>query len=166
MTPISFTVLGLAAPAGSKTAYAPKHRDGSPVLRPNGSVMVTVADANKKAALWKREVAEAARQAYDGELLDYPLSLSLTFYRPRPKSHFGARGVRPSATLWPTTKPDVLKLARAVEDALTGIIWRDDAQIVHEVLVKHWGEPARVCVLIAHATAVQQGIVYMETDCD
>jgi len=35
----------------------------------------------------------------------------------------------------------VLKLARAVEDALTGVIWADDAQIVDEVIRKRYGRP-------------------------
>ena len=76
------------------------------------------------------------------------LRVSFTFYRPRPKGHFGAKGVRPSAPRYPTTKPDVLKLARAVEDALTGVLWRDDAQIVAESIYKDYGEPARVVVTV------------------
>lgn len=39
--------------------------------------------------------------------------------------------------------PDVLKLARGVEDALTGIVWRDDAQIVNESLSKVVVAPPR-----------------------
>jgi Holliday junction resolvase RusA-like endonuclease len=56
--------------------------------------------------------------------------------------------LRASAPRYPTGRPDVLKLARACEDALTGVIWRDDAQIVVERLYKDWGEPARVLVEI------------------
>jgi Holliday junction resolvase RusA-like endonuclease len=46
------------------------------------------------------------------------------------------------------TRPDVLKLARAAEDALTGIVWRDDSQIVHETLAKVYGEPERLEVAV------------------
>jgi Holliday junction resolvase RusA-like endonuclease len=45
----------------------------------------------------------------------------------------------------------VLKLARAVEDALTGVLWRDDAQIAIEQLSKHYAErdePERVRVRV------------------
>ena len=31
-----------------------------------------------------------------------------------------------------------------MEDALSFVAWRDDAQIVEETLRKRWGEPARV----------------------
>jgi Holliday junction resolvase RusA-like endonuclease len=68
---------------------------------------------------------------------------------PRPRAHFGARGLRPAAPAWPTVRPDVLKLARAVEDALTGLVWRDDSQIVVELLTKQYGEQASCEVLVA-----------------
>jgi predicted short-subunit dehydrogenase-like oxidoreductase (DUF2520 family) len=44
----------------------------------------------------------------------------------------------------------VLKLARGVEDALTGIVWRDDAQIVVEHLEKRYGSPARCEVRVKY----------------
>jgi Holliday junction resolvase RusA-like endonuclease len=79
-----------------------------------------------------------------------PLKLSLSFFLPRPKDHQGARGLLPHAPARPTTRPDLLKLTRAVEDACTGILWRDDAQIVDEELHKAYadGEGARIGVLV------------------
>jgi Holliday junction resolvase RusA-like endonuclease len=35
-----------------------------------------------------------------------------------------------------------------VEDALSGVTYRDDAQIVDERLRKHFGEPARVVITL------------------
>jgi Holliday junction resolvase RusA-like endonuclease len=46
--------------------------------------------------------------------------------------------------LYPTTKPDSLKLARGAEDSLTGIIYRDDAQVIDLNVKKRYGSPARV----------------------
>lgn len=134
--PIRFTVLGEPQPAGSKRAFVnPK----------TGKAIVT--DDNRRAKPWQREVKEAAREAYRGELLRGPLSVSLVFYRPRPKSHYGtgrnSEKVKDSSPAAPVTRPDLLKLARAVEDACTLVIWADDAQIVHEHLHKAYGEPAR-----------------------
>ncbi len=159
MTPdaISFAVYGVAAPAGSKRSVG------------KGRII----DANKNAAPWKREVASAAVDAIvaagrvdidapeGAHLLTGPLSVVMTFYVVRPKGHYGTGRVRskvdgeahpvlrPSAPLYPTRRPDVLKLARAVEDACTGIIWRDDSQIVTESLAKRYGEPARVEVIVS-----------------
>src|SRR5688572_14375316 len=121
---IRFVVLGDAKPAGSKRAFALRRRDGSPVLNRNGGQAVAVTDDNPKSKGWKQEVAHAARQAFQGELFRGPVRLTLTFYRPRPNGHYGTTGLNKKGreTGWPISKPDVLKLTRAVEDALTGIV--------------------------------------------
>jgi Holliday junction resolvase RusA-like endonuclease len=146
---ISFTVLGIARPGGSKKSLVPINRHtGQPFRRPGGGIVASTVDANPKVKDWQRVVADRAAELELGALLDGPLALTLTFYRPRPKGHSGRRGLRSSAPRYPIGRPDLLKLARAVEDALTGVVWRDDAQIVAERLFKDWGEPARVCVEI------------------
>lgn len=135
---ITFTVYGRPQPAGSKRGF--------PIKRANGSIGVAISDDNPKSRDWKNAVASAAREVYHGDLLRGPLLLKLTFHRPRPGGHFGATGLNKKGreTEHPVSKPDLLKLARGVEDALTGIVWADDAQIVEEVLSKQWGEPSRV----------------------
>ncbi len=154
---IRFTVLGKPQPAGSKRAFALKRRDGSPVTRANGSQVVTVVDANPNAKDWKNSVRCAAREVYSGELLTGPICFECVFYRPRPKSHYrsGARSHELKDGMdraLPTSKPDVLKLARGVEDALTGVLWVDDAQICNESLRKEYGEPARVEISVQQFT--------------
>lgn len=127
---IRFFVPGRAAPGGSKTAFV---RNGRAILR----------DAGKNNAEWKATVARAGAEAYAGPLLASALEVEMTFYRLRPASHFGtgkkAAVLKPSAPLFPTSKPDALKLARAAEDALTGVIWRDDASTVDLTTRKRWG---------------------------
>jgi Holliday junction resolvase RusA-like endonuclease len=51
-----------------------------------------------------------------------PVKVQITFHLPRPKS-------RPKRHTHPDVRPDLDKLQRAVLDALTGIAWRDDAQV-------------------------------------
>ena len=148
MTPITFEVLGTPQPAGSKRAFNWRARDGR-----SGTSIV---DANPKAKDWKLQVAAAGGAAYQGELLEGPLAVEFIFELPRPKGHFGKRGLLASAPAAPTGKPDVLKLSRAVEDGLTGIIWRDDSQIVCEVLVKRYGEQARLRVTVQRPWAVEE----------
>lgn len=141
---ITFTAYGVPQPAGSK--------NGAPFRRKDGRTGVAMRDSNPKAKPWQAIVANAAREAYSGDLLRGPLSVNMTFFLPRPKGHFGsgknAAKLRPSAPEYPAKKPDVLKLSRGTEDALTGIVWADDAQIVNEYLTKCYGEPARVVVVI------------------
>jgi Holliday junction resolvase RusA-like endonuclease len=133
---VRFRVDGIPQPAGSKRAF--------PFQRKGGGLGVRVTDDAKHGKGWRAEVAYAARCAYDGPPLAGPLKLSLVFTMPRPKGHYGTRGLRPSAPWRPIVKPDVLKLARLVEDACTGILWRDDSQIVEEVMSKHYGDRAGV----------------------
>lgn len=139
MTAVAFTVFGLAAPAGSKTAG--KTKAGQVFMR----------DSSKRSYPWKKDVAQAAGLAMrSAPLLEGPLELVVRFYVPRPKGHYGARGnVLPSAPAWPTVKPDATKLLRAVEDAMTGLVWRDDAQVVVQHASKRYGEPARCEIAVA-----------------
>jgi Holliday junction resolvase RusA-like endonuclease len=106
-------------------------------------------DANKNLKPWKAAVQEAAReqlpQWWEGPL-EGPVYLALIFVRRRPKGHYGkgrnanilnAVGKR---NQHPTTAPDTTKLTRGLEDALTGIAWRDDAQVVTQVCCKRYAE--------------------------
>jgi Holliday junction resolvase RusA-like endonuclease len=137
MTELAFTVYGAAQPAGSKTVGRTKA--GATFVR----------DSAKRGTPWRRQVAQVAGEAVNGSgLMDGPLELSVIFTVPRPKSHYGARGLRPSAPEYPTVRPDVTKLLRALEDACTGIVWRDDAQVIAQHAYKEYGEPARAEVKV------------------
>jgi crossover junction endodeoxyribonuclease RusA len=139
LAPIAFTVFGHPQTAGSKKGFFNKNL---------GRVMIV--DDNSNSRVWKEQVSSKAREEYTGDLLRCPIKLTLTFYAPRPKGHMGTRGLRASAPPYPITRPDVLKLARAVEDALTGVVYGDDSQIVTELLMKRFGEPARVEIEIQY----------------
>lgn len=133
---ITFYVHGKPEPAGSKRAFVnPK----------TGKAIVT--DANAKSKPWKQEVAQTARLALPEGFtpLDGPVRLVVDFYVARPKGHYGtgknAGTLREGAPDYPTTKPDATKLLRGLEDALTGIVWRDDSQIVSQTVRKRYGTP-------------------------
>lgn len=144
---LSFEVLGIAQTQGSKRAF--------PFKRRNGSLGVAVSDDNPKGKAWKSQVADAAADALrlsNQELTTAPIVLDLVFSMQRPKSHFGSgrnsETLKDNAPRFPAVKPDVLKLARAVEDALTGIVWRDDAQVVTLNTAKVYGRSPGVFVQI------------------
>lgn len=158
-TRIAFTVYGAAQTAGSKRSFVPLHRTTKqPFRNRRGGIVVSTIDDNPKGKDWKAAIAMTARNVYRGPLLDCAVSVTMRFYRPRPKGHFGKNGLNATGreSHWPTTKPDVLKLARCAEDALTGVVWRDDAQIVFELIEKLWGEPARMEIEIEPASEVQE----------
>ena len=146
----SFTVEGTAQPAGSKQAYVPLDRDKQPYRRPNGGIVVSVVDANPKLKKWQHHVVATALERYQGPRFQGAVQLTIRCYAPRPASHQGTKGLSKLGreTPFPISRPDVLKLARGIEDALTGVAWADDAQIVVEHLEKHYGRP-RVEITIA-----------------
>lgn len=150
---VSFAVVGKPEPAGSKRAFVPKDKHGRPYQREGGAIIVNVVDDNAKSKGWQKLVANTARSAMAGRPPETgPVRLGLTFRVVRPLSHFGtgknADKLKDSAPIFPTSKPDVLKLARGVEDAMTGIVYADDAQIVVETLVKQFGHEPGVSVTV------------------
>jgi Holliday junction resolvase RusA-like endonuclease len=63
-----------------------------------------------------------------------PLSVDISAFMRRPKDHYGsgrnAAVVVRSAPTWPTARPDIDNLTKTVLDALNGVAWADDSQIV------------------------------------
>lgn len=127
MTTLTIDVAGTPAPQGSK-----KH-----VGR---GVMV---ESSKAVKPWREAVKWAAIEAHDGPPLDGPLSVLIMFQFQRPKGHYGtgrnAAQVKASAPHSVAVKPDIDKLLRACLDALTGVIFRDDAQVVRVSASKTYG---------------------------
>jgi hypothetical protein len=69
------------------------------------------------------------------------IAVEVVFKMPRPQSHLGRAGnPLPSAPAFHTTRPDATKLWRSTEDALTGIMWSDDAQIVLQTIQKRYAD--------------------------
>lgn len=123
---LTFDVIGTPVPQGSKVAYGRR-----------------IVDANAKTLKpWRATVAAAALEAIptDWDATTGPYSVAMLFNFPRPKSHYGTRGVLPSrADDSHAQKPDVDKLIRAVLDALTDAgVWRDDAQVCDVLAGKRW----------------------------
>jgi Holliday junction resolvase RusA-like endonuclease len=92
---------------------------------------------------WKSCVAVAAA-ALEGACIHAPLSVTLTFYLPRPKNHYRTNGMlKPTSPVYMhDSKPDADNLAKAVLDALTNIrAWLDDDQVCELVIRKYWEQP-------------------------
>ena len=131
-------MLGHSVPAGSKdvgVAYRTDKTTGAkiPIVDGKGRIRVYAKDSSgRRGEMWRAQVALAGQRTMDGrELFTGPLYVELTIVRPRPLGHFGrgrnAGKLLPSAPAYPGVMPDVLKLTRGTEDALTGVVWRDDS---------------------------------------
>ena len=87
---------------------------------------------------WKASVAEAFKR-YHGLSINQAVSVEIVLYMPRPKSHFGAKGLKPTAPQWHTSKPDVDNCAKAIQDAMTDFqFWKDDSIVCDLSVRKVW----------------------------
>lgn len=91
---------------------------------------------------------EAAARAPE-KPLSGPIDLEVRIYRPIPKS-FGKRKSEAAerGLIRPTTKPDTDNYLKAIKDALKGIIWQDDSQVVDIRASKFYSEKPRVEIKI------------------
>lgn len=102
---------------------------------------------------WKAWVRTVAAQ-HCPQPLHGPLSLTLVFVRPCPSG----TPQKPTARKpWPwawMTKPDCDNLQKPLADAMSGVVWVDDAQVVRTEIIKqqdHGAAPG-VLVLVREAT--------------
>jgi crossover junction endodeoxyribonuclease RusA len=138
---IRFFVPSLPKPGGSKRAF----------MRPGMKFPVIVDDcANRD---WKNAVRFAANEAMAGKpLFTGALEVTVCFVMPRPKAHYRggafADTLKENAPVCHTNAPDVLKLMRSTEDAMTNVVWQDDKANVLMTLAKIYGEKPGAFVVV------------------
>jgi len=136
---ISFEVFGIPQTKGSAKAF--------PFRRKDGRLGVAVGNDNKKTQLWGAMIHQTAQQHKPETPWDGPISLLLVFNLKMPqdvqKRHAKGR------LEWHTKKPDLDKLLRAVKDALKGVIYLDDSQVVESRCRKVYAQAPGVVIHIS-----------------
>jgi|SRR5262245_1000620 len=117
---VTFTVVGDPAPKGSTRAFVP-FSWAREAVRAGRAPRAVITRANPRAKDWEHRIATEAAQALPGWLFVGPVIVSVTFRMLRPPSV--RRGHH-------TVKPDIDKLSRCVLDALSGVLFADDAQVI------------------------------------
>lgn len=116
-SPIRLIVRGMPAPQGSKSFKGMSNA---------GRAILT--ESSKKVRPWRQDVKAAAelwRERTGAAPIDGPVVVRMTFTLPKPVSAPKKRRTYPMRT------PDLSKLARSTEDALTDAgIWTDDARVI------------------------------------
>lgn len=122
MTAITFFVAGEPAPKGSTKSFPFKGKDGR--------LRVSTTNANPRTKDWQMRIATEAQRAIveDGWTFDDDKEIGYditgAFYFTKPKS-------APKKRVLNTREPDLDKIARACLDALTGVLFPDDSQVIH-----------------------------------
>jgi Holliday junction resolvase RusA-like endonuclease len=116
----------------------------------------SVPTRNEPLAEWQARVSEFAQTqcqrcfdratSFGGTPWAAPIYLEAEFRFIRPKHHYKGgnreRGtLKHGAPAFPIGRPDRGKLLRCIEDALTGIVYVDDAQVVKGDVSKVYGTP-------------------------
>jgi Holliday junction resolvase RusA-like endonuclease len=145
---LSFTVYGPPVPQGSTKAFIPK-----------GWKRAIITSDNKKLKPWRQDVAGQALSAMEaaGEDVSHDaIGIRIRFIFAKPKS-------TSKKVLHKTTKPDIDKLLRGALDALTGIAFVDDAQVVSTSCTKQFGSPERadieVCSFAVKGDVVNGAVI-------
>ena len=137
---LTFFVPGIPAPGGSKRFVGHSKKTGRAIL------IDAAGERNKN---WRSIVGVCASDAIrkgGNPVFHGPLRVRFDFIMPRRKSDLNSKGeVKASAPFYHTTKPDALKLARSTEDALTGIVWADDAQTAVLEISKRYADAGEPC---------------------
>ena len=107
----------------------------------------TIAYDPPKSKAYKARVRQYAARNAPKEPLEGKVTLEVRIYRSVPKSWRKKEHEAADAGLiWPTTKPDVSNIVKGIEDALNGIWYKDDSQIVHEYSMKQYAREPGVIV--------------------
>lgn len=141
---VEFFTPGTPAPQGSKKAI--------PVRNKATGAIVKVNQVESSAAVgpWRERVAIAAHNAMAGRAVhDGAVWVTLHFVMPRPKS------CPKSRTPLAVKRPDVDKLARAVLDAITGVIVADDSQVVSLYAHKRLAEVGETAGVLVNTELVE-----------
>lgn len=124
---IYFVVKGTPVGQGSMKAFPRKVGRG-----------VIVTHNSSKLKPWRDQISWAAKEAmksFKVSLIERPraVHVDVKFYFERPKSQKADRTYK-------TTAPDLDKLERALLDSMSGIVYRDDAQVARVWKFKLWAK--------------------------
>ena len=146
---LEFEVTGTAIPQGSVAYHPVLGPDGEPLMR-GGRPVLRSHHQSKKLKPWRARVAANARLAMRGRRpFTGAIALAVTVCRRRPKEHYDSRGrIKETAPEYPITRPDTLKQARGVEDAMTRIVWLDDSQVVEHYVLKMFARTPKVFISV------------------
>lgn len=83
------------------------------------------------------------------QLISGPVSMVISLFFQIPESWSNKKRLSAlNGTVRPTVKPDLDNCCKVVADALNGVVWHDDKQVVEVVVKKFYSDRPRANVLI------------------
>ncbi len=126
---MEFKVYGMPGPQGSKK-FVGLAKSGRGIL----------VESSGKVKLWRQDVKAAAMEAcsrmqsqmdHGPGCVSGAVEVEMIFTMPKPRS------APKNRKTWPSTRPDLSKLVRSTEDALTEAgTWEDDARVIRCLAMK------------------------------
>ena len=109
----------------------------------------------EKTRTYETAIKESAVQAMgSSEPLETPVSLYLYIRMPIPKSYSKKRTEAClNGSEQPTKKPDSSNILKSVEDALNGVIYKDDCQIINHHMTKVYSTLGGVDICVKECLA-------------
>jgi Holliday junction resolvase RusA-like endonuclease len=136
---LRFIVPGQPQTKGSAKAFVPKSWAATAVAAGRAPRAVVTND-NPKAKAWQQLIAEHATKALaDSKLQPFAAGavvLDVWFYLPRPQKFLTKKYA--GVDVPHTTKPDADKLLRCLKDALSGVVYHDDAAVIDAYVHKRY----------------------------
>ena len=132
------------------TVYGDPVAQGRPRFFRRGNHVGTYDPA--KSRDYKDTVYSVALEHRPSQPLTGPLNVYIECYRKIPASFSKKKiGQACEGLIKPTTKPDVDNYAKGVKDALKGVIWQDDSQVVLLQVRKMYSQTPRMEIRIEQA---------------
>lgn len=114
----------------------PRYRHASHRTRSGRTITTSYLPSDHPIWAYRAALREAARQAGLTAPLHQPLILEVRFYFPRPLRLQTRKA--PDGPIPHTARPDLDNLLKAVQDALNGLAWTDDALICGYRMAGKW----------------------------
>lgn len=109
-----------------------------------------------KSQAWMGQVQQAALAVAPEQPWEGPVSVSIVVTRAYTGAIRGSKSKLAKAErgeILPVSKPDVDNYAKGVHDALSGVVYRDDAQIVMSIVSKQYGDKPHTTIVVQRVGA-------------
>ena len=101
-----------------------------------------------------RMLAVKAMEAHALQTIEDAVKVDIRICKAVPKSFSKKKSIDAlNNNIRPTTKPDVDNIAKAIMDALTSVVWKDDAQVCSLTVTKEYSNSDCVSVTVKEANA-------------